>query len=100
MNQVDEFKEFVKTKPDLLTLVSSGKYNWQQLYELYTLYGKEHEIWRQISKKESSKSMIDLLEFVKSIDVEALISGMQGLEKLLDLFAGYLESNFINSYDD
>lgn len=100
MNQLDSFKQFVQTKPDFVSLVTSGQYNWQQLYEMYTIYGGDHEIWQQITKKEINKSSMDLLQLIKNIDIDSLILGMQGLEKILDLFAGYLESNSIKTFDD
>ena len=43
---------------------------------------------------------MDLLQLIKNIDIDSLILGMQGLEKILDLFAGYLESNSIKTFDD
>ena len=39
MDDLDEFKRFVQTKPELATLVHQGKYRWQELYEMYSLYG-------------------------------------------------------------
>lgn len=99
MNSIDEFKLFVKKKPEFSSLVLSGNYSWQQLYEMYTMYGENHEIWQQLQKKESPPT-IDWVGLVKNIDIDTLISGMQGLEKILDLFAGYLESNQPKMFDD
>ena len=89
MDALDEFKSFVRTKPELATLVHQGAYNWQELYEMYMMYGKSHEVWQQLNKKDE----IDWIKLIKNIDIDLLISGMQGLEKILDLLVGYLESN-------
>ena len=92
MDKLDEFKQFVKSKPNFISLVQKGDYSWQQLYEMYVLYGENHKIWQQLDKKENSISTIDLLNIIKDIDIDTLILGMQSLEKLLDIFANYLEN--------
>ena len=38
MANINEFKEFVKTKPFLLEKVRKGDTTWQKLYESYDLY--------------------------------------------------------------
>ena len=93
MDKLEEFKLFVRTKPEFVKLVQKGEYSWQQLYEMYVLYGENHKIWQQLDKKENSFSSNDILNLIKNIDVDTLILGMQSLEKLLDLFAGYLENS-------
>ena len=99
MDNIEQFKQFVRTRPDFSRLVHEGAYNWQQLYEMYTMYGENHEIWQQLQKKETS-STIDWMNLIKNIDIDTLISGMQGLEKILDLFAGYLENSQARPFDD
>lgn len=39
MDKKDEFKEFIKSKPELVDLVKNKKYTWQDFYEVYDLYG-------------------------------------------------------------
>lgn len=96
MDNLDAFKQFVRTKPNFMMLVQKGEYSWQQLYEMYVLYGENHKIWQQLDKKETSFSSTDLINMIKNIDIDTLILGMQSLEKLLDLFAGYLENGQSN----
>lgn len=99
MDSVDSFKLFVQKRPEFSSLVLDGTYNWQQLYEMYMMYGENHEIWQQLKKKEATSS-IDWAGLLKAIDMDTLISGMQGLEKILDLFAGYLESHQEKMFED
>lgn len=99
MDSIDSFKTFVRSKPEFSSLVLDGTYNWQQLYEMYMLYGEEHEIWQNIQKKEVTPS-IDWMQLIRNIDIDTVISGMQSLEKILDMFAGYLENNQIKRFDD
>ena len=38
----EEFKNFVRTKPELIKYVQNGKMTWQKFYELYDLYGTDN----------------------------------------------------------
>ena len=43
---MDEFKEFLKTIPSIKQDVLNGRYTWQQLYEIYVMYGKDDKFWQ------------------------------------------------------
>ena len=34
----DDFKNFVRTKPELIKYVKNGEMTWQKFYEIYDLY--------------------------------------------------------------
>ena len=44
MGNLDNFKNFVKNNPHLITYVNNGSYTWQKFYEMYDLYGEKHDI--------------------------------------------------------
>ena len=39
MSKKEEFKEFVKTKPELIRHIEDGSMTWQKYYEIYDIYG-------------------------------------------------------------
>ena len=41
---MDEFKEFLKTIPSIKQDVLNGRYTWQQLYEIFVMYGKDDKL--------------------------------------------------------
>lgn len=43
----EEFKNFVRTKPELIKYVQNGKMTWQKFYELYDLYGTDESVWNK-----------------------------------------------------
>ena len=43
----EAFKNFVKTKPELIKFVQNGKMTWQKFYELYDLYGEDEKVWNK-----------------------------------------------------
>ena len=44
-SKIDEFKLFVKANPFLITYIRDGKKSWQDLYEMYDIYGDNEEYW-------------------------------------------------------
>ena len=47
MTKIDNFKDFVKRNPNLVTYVKKGQNTWQNFYELYDLYGEDNSIWNK-----------------------------------------------------
>ena len=44
MSKIDDFKEFVRKNPSLISQVKENNMTWQQFYEFYDLYGEELSI--------------------------------------------------------
>ena len=70
----EEFKNFVRTKPELIKYVQNGKMTWQKFYELYDLYGEDDEIWKKYIKDDISDqiSIKGLLNTLKNINIDSL----------------------------
>ena len=47
MSKKDEFKNFVSQNPALIDLVASKTHTWQELYEVYDLYGNDKASWNK-----------------------------------------------------
>ncbi len=75
----EQFKEFVKTKPELADYVLDGTMTWQKFYELYDLFGSDDSIWNRYTKK--SKSSFS--DFVSNIDVDAIQKHIESAQKAL-----------------
>ena len=41
----ETFKSFVRLHPELADKVVRGTVSWQQLYEIYELYGNNSSVW-------------------------------------------------------
>ena len=96
MDSVEAFKSFVRTLPGLASEVHASHYSWQQLYEMYVMYGSDHEIWNKfktdsVPNNSSSFDLGMLFNLLKSIDMDALLSSMQGLEKVLGIAAALFD---------
>ena len=77
MDKKDEFKEFIKSKPELVDLVKNKKYTWQDFYEVYDLYGKDESVWEKYKENKDNiesddrknASITELTNLVKNINI-------------------------------
>lgn len=98
MTKVDNFKEFVKRNPKLVTYVRDNKNTWQSFYELYDLYGEDENIWNKYLNKEdklentikNNNPLEGIIDTVKNIDAGKLQDGLSSVQKAIDLFGGLL----------
>lgn len=104
MDSVSEFKTFIRTMPNAAKAVHQGSYTWQELYETYAIYGESHEIWNQfkdeVKNNEKSNSALDLnmlMQMFKSVDVNALVSSMEGLQKVLGIVATLFDKDEVSN---
>ena len=84
----EEFKEFVRNNPKLISFVKNNEMTWQKFYEIYYLYGEDDKIWNSYintNNTTNKHSLSDLIEMAKNIDVEKVQSGITSLQKALGL---------------
>ena len=86
----DEFKAFVREKPELIKYVDEGKETWQKLYEKWSLYGSDNSIWDEYKKSSDKISLASINDFIKKIDSEQIKNGVNSLQKIIDLVQGLL----------
>lgn len=69
MEKKENFKTFVRTKPNLVSYVENKQMTWQQFYEIWDLYGPEHEVWQQYEVRQEPAGTEDLMQLLKGIDL-------------------------------
>ncbi|WP_294578383.1 spore coat protein YlbD [uncultured Thomasclavelia sp.] len=87
---MDEFKEFLKTIPSIKQDVLNGRYTWQQLYEIYVMYGKDDKFW-QPYKTSSNLNLNMLIDVIKNIDLNALSNSLASIEKVLNVINTFID---------
>lgn len=114
MSKLDQFKNFVKQHPNLITYVQKDEMTWQKFYEIYDIYGEDTNAWNPYINnnsntsnstdnniRSSSLSFTDIMNMAKNIDVDKVQSGINSLQKALglvgDLFVKDNKTN-TNSY--
>ena len=95
MDKKDEFKEFIKSKPELVDLVKNKKYTWQDFYEVYDLYGNNDDVWNKY-KEEKSKididdrknaSITELTNLVKNINIDNVQKYINNAQKAINVIS-------------
>lgn len=93
MDEMENFKIFVRNNPTFANYIKDGTMTWQKFYELYDMYGEDDNIWneyREIKKK--STSLSDFVTLAKSIDINKLQDGVNSLSKAVSLFSDLFAS--------
>ena len=102
-NRLDSFKEFVRSNNYLIGYIKRGEKSWQDLYELYDLYGEDENAWNEFLKIDNNKNynnssvrsgnyLDEMVRLAKNIDMDKVQDGISSLQKTLGLF-GELFSN-------
>jgi len=83
----EKFISFARVHPELAKEVVRGNVTWQQLYEIYEIYGEKHTIWNTYLKGDSIdlKSFKDLFEMVKKVDLNHVQEGINNIQKTIGL---------------
>ena len=107
----DEFKEFVKKNPILISYVKKNEMTWQKFYEMYDLYGEDNSIWKDYLEKNNQESvnnnlsknivngltLNEFLNWFKNIDLDSIQEGIGNFQRVLgvvqDLSKGENDSN-------
>lgn len=95
MSKIEEFKEFVRKNPSLISQVKNNNMTWQQFYEFYDLYGEDKNIWNNYIRtnnlennsntKNTSSSLTEIINMAKNMDVNKVQEGIVSLQKAIGL---------------
>ncbi len=90
----EDFKKFVKNNPSLAKKVNNNLITWQQLYEMYSLYGEDSKVWDEYLNNKNDinkvtpvneKAFRDLVNMIKNVDLEKVRHGIEGVQKTISL---------------
>lgn len=94
----EEFKAFVRTKPELVSYVSKGEMTWQKFYEIWNLYGNDDKVWEKYRASDNSVatntdddgfSFSSLIDSIKNMDMDTVQKGINGMQKAIELLQGF-----------
>ena len=88
----ESFKSFARLHPELVNTILTNKISWQQLYEIYEIYGENNPIWDNYittSKVDSIASSVsslkDFINSFKNLDVDSIQQGITNIQKTIGL---------------
>jgi len=96
----EEFKEFVKKNPKLISFVKNNEMTWQKFYEMYDLYGEEESVWKdyienkkQINSQNNAEkvaktgiaglTLSEVVNWFKNVDLDGLQEGIGNVQRVL-----------------
>ena len=82
MDKKEEFKNFAKNHPELISSIKSGDTTWQKLYEIYDIYGEDNKAWDNYFNRSSNLGIKDI---VKNIDMESVQKHINTAQKALGI---------------
>lgn len=83
----EEFKNFIKTKPELIHYVQNGEMTWQKFYELYDIYGEDENVWNKYilnNDRSTVDSINKITNMVKNVNVDSIKSHINTAQKAID----------------
>ena len=99
MDKFEKFKEFCKDKEYLKQTVRDGKHTWQELYEIYDIYGPDAEEFKEKEEEKvedtekndkeenNNKSKNDglggIFDLISGFDADKIQEGLNGMKKIL-----------------
>ena len=92
----EEFKNFVRTEPELIKYVQNGEMTWQKFYELYDLYGTDESIWNKYILRDRSgveDSISKITNMVKNVNVDSIKSHINTAQKAIDFVSDLTKKN-------
>jgi hypothetical protein len=101
---VENFKLFVQKNPRIVQEVRQGRKSWQELYEDWSIFGEEHQTWREINalepivkttaeqvKSENKNDFMNqVLGYFKKLDMDQVQSQMNNLSSALTTVQGVI----------
>ena len=101
----EEFKSFVRKNPSLIKYVNNNSMTWQKFYEMYDMYGESNDVWNNYlgttsnnivktnTLSSSENAFRELVNTVKTINLEKVQKGINSLQKTISLVQELGSSN-------
>lgn len=81
----ENFKKFAKKHKQLSNLVETKQTTWQDLYELYDIYGEDDKIWNKYLYK-NEINIKELINKLKNIELTEIQTHIESIQKTLSFF--------------
>ncbi len=90
MAKKDEFKLFAAKHPEFVSQVKNGKTTWQNLYEIYDIYGEQESAWSSYLENNNTSKIADsgfknFTDKLKNMDFNSIQEHINTAQKALGI---------------
>lgn len=89
MDRKEEFKQFVKNYPSFATYVQNKSTTWQDLYELWDMYGDDDKVFSRF--KSSNTDLNTVINGIKNINMDSVKKNLNSIEKGIKLLQDFVK---------
>ena len=94
----EKFKIFVQNNPKLIDYVKDNNKSWQDLYEIYSLYGEDETVWNNYLK-DNKTGINELINMIQNVNLEKVKNTVDGLEKAITIIQNISNKNNNEIYE-
>lgn len=95
---LEKFKEFVKANPKLIKYVKDNNSSWQDLYEIYALYGEDETVWNNYLK-DNKTGIEELIKMIQGVNLDSVKNTVDGLQKAITIIQSIGTNKDTNQYE-
>ena len=97
MSKKEEFKEFIRNKPELVKFIKNKDMTMQSFYEIYDVYGDNEEAWKPYLKKEEETTLSPqkFSEIIKNLDLDTIEKHINTAQKALGVVGDLTSKNTV-----
>ena len=89
MDRKSEFKEFVKKYPSFASFVQNKNTTWQELYELWDMYGDDDKVFSRY--KTVGTDLNNVINGIKNINMDSVKKNLNSIEKGIKLLQDFVK---------
>ena len=90
MDRKEEFKLFVRKYPTFETYVQNRTTTWQDLYELWDMYGDDDNVFKKY-KTYASNDLSNVITSIKNINMDNVKKNLNSIEKGIKLLQDFVK---------
>lgn len=90
MDRKEEFKLFVRKYPTFATYVQNKNISWQELYELWDMYGDDDSVFLKY-KSISNNDFNGVINSIKNINMDSVKKNLNSIEKGIKLLQDFVK---------
>ena len=98
MSKKEDFKEFIRKKPELVNYIKNKEMTMQGFYEIYDIYGEDEKAWSPYLVKENESTVLSPQKFgeiIKNLDLDTIEKHINTAQKALGVVGDLTSKNTV-----